>query len=134
MPSLSSRKAATGRQTCLPCAGDHGVVFIGHDLDPRGEHVGARDLPVRRMWSRTGFAVDHGQTQGVAEVIVRLTTSQQVGYDFLSFLGRLTSCVRAFMPDTAEIGKQPLWAMPCNADDPISVRHETGDLIQAGVD
>ncbi|MXS84353.1 delta(1)-pyrroline-2-carboxylate reductase family protein [Nitrosomonas sp. HPC101] len=67
-------------------------------------------------------------------VVITVTTSTRAVYNEVALCDRLVIGVGAFTPEMAELGKVTLDGSDIFADDPVSARHEAGDLIQAGVD
>ena len=67
-------------------------------------------------------------------VVITVTTSTQAIYNETALRDRLVIGVGAFTPEMAELGKTTLNGSAIFADDPVSARHEAGDLIQADVD
>jgi len=68
------------------------------------------------------------------QVVITVTTSTVAVYDEQAITGKLIIGVGAFKPEMAEIGKTTLFGSDIYVDDPVGVRHEAGDLIQAGID
>jgi 1-piperideine-2-carboxylate/1-pyrroline-2-carboxylate reductase [NAD(P)H] len=68
------------------------------------------------------------------DVVITLTTSKTPVYRDAARPGRLIVGVGAFMPDAAEIAARIVHQSALIVDDPVGVRHEAGDLIQANVD
>jgi 1-piperideine-2-carboxylate/1-pyrroline-2-carboxylate reductase [NAD(P)H] len=68
------------------------------------------------------------------DLVITATTSLKACYTEAGQAGRLVIGVGAFRPDMAEIGAGTLADSDIYVDDIHGVRHEAGDLIQAGVD
>nr|WP_218644063.1 bifunctional Delta(1)-pyrroline-2-carboxylate/Delta(1)-piperideine-2-carboxylate reductase [Pseudomonas gingeri] len=80
------------------------------------------------------YPAGSGTSLDNVHVVITVTTSTVAVYDEQAIAGKLIIGVGAFKPEMAEIGRTTLFGSDIYVDDPLGVRHEAGDLIQAGID